>query len=239
MDIFGYIPFFFGFDPTFIILLPAIALALYAQAKVQGTFRKYLSVPSSSRMTGAMLAKRLLANNGIFDVEVEKVPGTLSDHYDPRKKVLRLSPDVYESNSLAALGVAAHETGHAVQHQTGYFPLSLRAGFLPLAQFGSTLAFPLLIIGLLMGSGLLINIGIFAFAAVVLFQVITLPVEFNASSRAIAMLADGGYIRAEEVGATKKVLSAAALTYVAATIMAVLNLVRLLLLSGLFGSRDD
>jgi len=240
MGIFGYIPFVpFGFDFTYIILLPAIILALYAQAKVKSTFQKYLSVPASSRLTGAMVARQLLQQNGISDVRVEMVSGNLSDYYDPRKKVLRLSPDVYESNSLAALGVAAHETGHAVQDYTGYFALNLRAGFLPVANFGSTLSFPLLIIGFLMNSDFLIRLGVFAFAGVVLFQLITLPVEFNASSRAIAMLVDGGYIRSNEVGPAKKVLSAAALTYVAATVVAILNLVRLLILSGMFGRRDD
>lgn len=239
MGVFGYFLFPFGFDPTLIILLPAIILAFYAQSKVKSTFQKYLSVPASSRLTGAMVAKRLLQDNGIFDVSVEKVPGTLSDFYDPRRKVLCLSPDVHDSTSLAALGVAAHETGHAVQHHTGYVPLSLRTSFVPVAQLGSSMAFPLLILGFLFQSDFLVRFGVYAFAGVVLFQLLTLPVEFNASNRAVAMLVNGGFIREDEMEPTKKVLDAAALTYVAATLAAVLNLVRLMLLSGMFGRRND
>lgn len=189
-------------------------------------------------MTGAAVARRLLQEAGIDSVSVELTGGKLSDHYDPRAKVLRLSPQVYNSTSLAALGVAAHEAGHAIQHDVNYLPLQLRASFVPVAQFGSTLSFPLLIIGLLMGSPTLAQLGVWAFTAVVLFQLITLPVEFNASSRAVSLLAGGGYLTQEEVAPTRRVLNAAALTYVAAAITAILNLIRLLLISGML-RRDD
>ena len=166
-----------------------------------------------------------------MSVQVERTPGQLTDHYDPRQRVLRLSEPVHDSYSLAALGVAAHETGHAIQHEEGYFPLGFRNSLVPIANFGSTLAFPLLLIGLLMGSMGLARIGVYAFTAVVLFQLITLPVEFNASNRAIRLLADGGYITQEEIQPTRRCWNAAALTYVAAALMAFLNLARLLVLT--------
>ncbi|MBC7346979.1 MAG: zinc metallopeptidase [Clostridia bacterium] len=230
---------FWGWDPTLILLLPAILLSLYAQAKVQSTFQHYLRVPSSSGLTGAAVARQLLERSGIREVRVEMIGRSLGDHYDPRSRVLRLSPEVYQSSSLAALGVAAHEAGHAIQHFRGYLPLALRTAFVPVAQLGSNLAFPLLLFGLLLGLPPLVRFGVYAFVAVVLFQLITLPVEYNASGRALALLEGGGYIRRQEIGAARKVLDAAALTYVAAALMAVLNLVRLLLISGMLGGRDE
>lgn len=230
----------FGFfDPTIIMLIPGLALALYAQFKVQNTFSRYSQMAAASGMTGAQVAQRLLEQARINDVQVEMTPGHLTDHYDPRKKVLRLSEQVYHGSSLAALGVAAHEAGHAIQHDVGYLPLNIRSTFVPVAQFGSTLAFPLFLIGFFINSGWLLMAGIYAFTAVVLFQLVTLPVEFNASGRAMEALEAGGYVSAAEAGHTKKVLNAAALTYVAAALMGILQLVRLLLLSGLFGRRDD
>lgn len=231
-------PYFF-WDPTMIILIPAIIISMYAQMKVQSTYAQFSRVAASSGLTGAAVARYLLQQNRMDHVSVEIVQGTLTDHYDPRHKVLRLSPQVYNSNSLAALGIAAHETGHALQHHTGYFPLELRNNFAPVAQFGSSLAFPLLLLGWIMGFPTLAYIGVYAFTAVVLFQLVTLPVELDASNRAIAMLERGGFITRHEVGPTKKVLNAAALTYVAAVITAVLSLVRLLILTGMLGGRDE
>jgi len=229
----------FVFDPYIIILIPGLILAVYAQFKVKSTFAKYSRVRAQSGITGAQVAKRLLEEAGIHDVSVELTGGHLSDHYDPRKKALRLSQEVYNGASLASLGVAAHETGHAIQHDRGYIPLNIRAMFVPVAQLGSTMAFPLFLIGLFMNSGWLLWAGIYLFTAVVLFQVVTLPVEFNASSRALEVLQSGGYISPDEAGGARKVLNAAALTYVAAAIMGLLQLVRLLLLSGVLGRRDD
>lgn len=226
------------FDWTMIILLPAIIVTFYAQAKVQGAYSKYSRVASSVGLTGAAVARQLLNKAGLHDVGVEMVPGELTDHYDPRHKKVRLSPQVYNGTSLAALGIAAHETGHAIQHDTGYFPLAFRNSLAPVAQIGSNAAVPLLLIGLLMGAMGLVKLGIYAFTAVVLFQIITLPVEFNASSRAIALLENGGYLSSSEVGPVRNVLGAAALTYVAAALTAVLTLVRFLVLSGLL-RRDE
>lgn len=224
-------------DITILLLIPAIILSLYAQAKIQTTFNKYLKVASSRGADGAMVAQRILANNGMHDVQVEMSPGKLSDHYDPRSKKVRLSPEVYSGTSLASLGVAAHEVGHAIQHNNGYFPLELRTMFVPVAQIGSNMAFPIIFLGFIMQNPGFINIGIYLFAAVVLFQIITLPVEFNASSRAIGQLQAHGFIDQQEVKGVRKVLQAAALTYVAAAVAAILNLVRLLILSRAFG--DD
>jgi len=228
---------YFYFDPTMILLIPAILLALYAQAKVQGTFRRYSRIAARSGLTGAQVARELLKNNRIYDVSVELTQGMLSDHYDPRRRVLRLSPEVYHSNSLAALGVAAHEVGHVLQHETGYGFFQLRSAIIPITNIGSQLSFPFLLAGLLLGIEPLVYIGVLGFSLAVLFQLVTLPVEYNASGRAIEALELGGYLGRDEVGSAKKVLSAAALTYVAATIMAALQLVRLLLISGLLGGR--
>jgi uncharacterized protein len=213
-----------------LILAPALVLTLYAQWKVKSAFSRMSQVRSTSGMTGAQVAESLLKRNSINDVSVEAVEGSLTDHYDPIHKKLRLSPQVYGSNSLAALGVAAHETGHAIQHKTGYSYLALRQNLYPVSNFGSMLAMPLFIIGMLMSFKFLIDIGIILFAAAVFFTVITLPVEFNASKRALAQLSQGGYLSANEIGGARKVLDAAALTYVAAAAMAVLQLIRLLLI---------
>lgn len=229
---------FMWWDPTMIILIPAIIVSLWAQMKVQGAFSKYSRVMSSSGLNGAAVARQLLNKSGIHDVEVEMIGGNLTDHYDPRQKKLRLSQQVYGSSSLAALGVAAHETGHAIQHHTGYFPLEFRNNLVPVASIGSNLAFPLLLLGIILGMPGLARLGVYAFTLVVLFQLVTLPVEFNASSRAVALLEHGGFISGHEVGATRKVLNAAALTYVAAVLVAVLNLLRLLIISGILRRND-
>lgn len=220
----------FFWDPTYVILLPAIVLAIYAQIKVRSTFGRYSQVRGSSGYTGARVAAELLRRQGITDVKVEQVGGRLADHYDPRTKVLRLSPEVYESDSLAALGVAAHETGHAAQHREGYAPLALRSAIVPVASFGTTAAFILFLLGLILSSPALMNLGILLFAGYVLFALVTLPVEFNASSRAVALLQNQGLVMPQEASAVRQVLNAAALTYVAAAAMAILQLVRLLAL---------
>ncbi|HHU63868.1 MAG TPA: zinc metallopeptidase [Clostridiales bacterium] len=216
-----------GWGTSLLFLLPAILLALYAQFKVSDTFRRYLRVPSQMGYTGAQVARQLLNSHGLNHVPVEMVRGTLTDHYDPRRRILRLSPEVYNGTSVASLGVAAHETGHALQHHSGYIPLSIRNSLFPIANFGSQMAWFLVLLGLVMNALNLIDIGIILYIAAVLFQVVTLPVEFNASSRAIEMLQTGGYITREEVQPTKRVLSAAALTYVAAMAVAIAQLLRL------------
>jgi len=224
----------FFWDPTMIILIPALILAGWAQIRVQSTFAKYSKVASSRRITGAEMAATLLRHGGLHSVRVERIPGNLTDHYDPRSKILRLSDTVYDNNSVAALGVAAHEVGHAFQHETGYLPLGIRNAIVPVASFASSASFPLILIGLLFGLPDLALIGVFIFTAVVAFQLITLPVEFNASSRAVALLHSGGHITSQEVPLVKKVLGAAALTYVAAALVSFLNLARFLLILGVF-----
>ena len=227
----------FYFDPTYVLLIPAILLAVYAQTKVQTTFNKYSQVPARSGITGAEVARELLHSRHIYDVTVEQTTGRLSDHYDPRTRTLKLSPEVYGSSSLASLGVAAHEVGHAFQHAIEYVPLKFRNAIVPVANIGSNLAFPLLLLGIILNNQNLALVGILAFSLAVLFQLITLPVEYNASGRAIEALEAGGFLDRDEIGSTRKVLNAAALTYVAATIMAVMQLLRMLLLSGLLGRR--
>ncbi len=228
-------PFLF-FDPTMILLIPCIVLALYAQSRVRSAYSKYSQVGSAAGITGAETARRLLREQGIVDVAVEETGGTLSDHYDPRAKVVRLSSGIYHGRHLAGLAVAAHEVGHAIQHATGYFALNLRHSFLPVANIGSWAAFPLFLIGFFFQSPGMVDIGILLYAGVVAFQLITLPVEFNASSRAMAQLVDGRYLRADEARDARRVLNAAALTYVAATATALMHLVRLLILRQ--GMRD-
>jgi Zn-dependent membrane protease YugP len=230
-------PFMF-FDPTMILLIPGLILAGWAQFKVKGTFKKYDEFSARSGHSADQIARDIL-NRGGLDVEVGHVKGDLSDHYDPRSRELNLSDSVYGNNSLAAIGVAAHEAGHAFQHSQGYTPLSLRSNLVPVANFGSTIGMPMFFIGLFAGWQPLVEIGILFFSFAVLFGLITLPVEFNASSRAIAILSEGGYLTAEEIPAARKVLNAAAWTYVASALMAVLSLIRLLMFSGLLGGRDD
>lgn len=224
-------PFYWG-DATFLLLIPALILSLWAQFHVSRSFNKYSRLMSRRGASGAEVARSILQRNGIYDVEVELGHGHLSDHYDPRSRTIRLSESVYNSSSIAAISVAAHEAGHAMQHNTGYAPLALRSFVVPVAGFGSKLFMPLLIIGFMLGEGgfFLVELGILLFACVVLFQIITLPVEFNASRRAIAVLQDGMYLAEDEVRPARKVLSAAAMTYVAATLAALLQLLRLVLL---------
>lgn len=219
------------YDPTMILLIPAFILAVWAQIKVKSTYRRYQKIRSARGMNGAAVAEQILRSNGIYDVEVEAVPGELSDHYDPRTKKVRLSQANYESHSLAALAVAAHEVGHAIQHHVGYAPLKLRHSILPVTSFASWAAFPLFFIGFLLSTPFLIQLGIIFFAAVVAFHVITLPVEFNASGRALKQLEKNGLLTGEEISGARKVLTAAALTYVAAAAMALIQLIRLIMIS--------
>ena len=228
------------FDPTYILVLAGVIICLLASSKMKSTFHRYSGVRNHSGITGREAAEQILHRAGIYDVRVEHVSGELTDHYDPRSKVLRLSDATYSRTSVAALGVAAHECGHAIQHQTGYLPLQIRGALVPVANFGSTIAWPLILMGMFISSrssGFLINLGILAFSLAVLFQIITLPVEFNASGRAVKILGESGMLYPEEVGATRKVLTAAALTYVAGAASAILQLLRILILTG--GRRRD
>lgn len=228
------------YDPTYVLVLIGVLLCMAASAKVNGTFRKYSKMRNSYGMTGAQAAERVLHQAGIYDVRIERISGNLTDHYDPRSKILRLSDATYDQVSVAAVGVAAHECGHAIQHAKGYAPLKWRSTLVPAANFGSKIAWPLILIGLLLNgnsSWLIIQIGILAFSLAVLFQLVTLPVEFNASNRAIQMIAQTGIMQGEEIVAAKKVLRAAALTYVAGAASAILQLLRIVLLTG--GRRRD
>lgn len=227
-----FYPYGFYFDPTMIILIPSIIFAMYAQGKVKSTFAKYLRVHSKKGYSGFQVARHILDHNGMKDVPIEITRGQLSDHYDPRKRIVRLSYDVYNGTSIGSISVAAHETGHAIQHAHGYVPLSFRNAIFPVASFGSKAAWFFVIIGLIMATPTLVDLGILLFTAAVLFQVITLPVEFNASSRAMRLLDEGGFIVGDEYNKSKKVLNAAALTYVAAMATAVSQLIRLLLIRG-------
>ena len=232
-----YYPMFF--EPTYMLVIIGVIICLLASSRMKSTFNKYSRVRNHSGMTGREAAEQVLRGAGIYDVRVEHISGDLTDHYDPRTKVLRLSDATYNSTSVAAVGVAAHECGHAIQHATGYAPLKIRGALVPVANFGSTLAWPLILIGLLFSSQssmLFLNLGIIAFSLAVLFQIVTLPVEFNASSRAIRILGSSGMLYEDEVDATKKVLSAAALTYVAGAASAILQLLRIILLAN---SRRD
>jgi uncharacterized protein len=224
------------YDPTYILVIVGIVLTLAASAKVKSTFAKYSKVRSMSGMTGADAATRILNSAGIYDVRIERIAGDLTDHYDPKNKVLRLSDSVYGAMSVAAIGVAAHECGHAIQDQKDYAPLRIRASLVPVANIGSMLAWPIIVLGMVIGAfETLVPFGIILFSAAVLFQLVTLPVEFNASSRAISVLDSTGILGSEEIRYTKKVLSAAALTYVASAATAILQLLRLVLL---FGGRN-
>lgn len=228
------------FDPTYVLVLIGVVICMIASAKMNSTFNKYSRVRSHSGMTGREAAETILRRAGIYDVRVERISGNLTDHYDPRGKVLRLSDATYGQTSVAAVGVAAHECGHAIQHQVGYAPLQIRGALVPAANFGSTIAWPLILLGLFFNSQMsqvLLNLGILAFSLAVLFQIVTLPVEFNASSRALKMLESTGILSNEENKGAKKVLTAAALTYVAALASSILQLLRLIILSG--GRRRD
>ena len=224
-------PFYYGFDSLYIVLvLPAMIFALWAQFRVKSTFARYQKVENARRMTGREAAERVLSSNGLTNVRIERVSGQLTDHYDPRGNVIRLSEAVYDSASIAAAGVAAHEAGHAVQYAVGYGPIKLRRAMIPVTQVASNLAMPLVLLGLFMGSGYLSGayVGIALFCVAAFFQLVTLPVEFNASSRALRALEETGVLGAEEKNGAKRVLSAAALTYVAALAVALVNLIRLL-----------
>lgn len=216
-----------GSDSWFLILMFALMVSSYAQIKVSTTFNKYLRVGSRSGYTGYDVAKGLLNSNGIYDVRIEPVAGNLTDHYDPMNKVLRLSSNVYSGNSIAAVSVAAHEVGHAIQHDKGYVPLKIRSLIAPVASIGSRFVWFFILIGMFI-SPIMIELGIALYLAIVIFQIVTLPVEFNASRRALVQLETNGYIQSDEVRDSKKVLSAAALTYVAATLVAIAELLRLL-----------
>ena len=235
---YGYYGYYF--DPTYILIIIAAIISLIAQWRVNSAFSKYSRVASMSGMTGAQAARMMLQSNGINDVSVQRISGKLTDHYNPSTKVLNLSESVYGSTSVAAIGVAAHECGHAIQHARGYFPLSLRTALVPVANIGSQLSWVFIIVGAILSfNQTLITIGIIMFSAAVLFQLVTLPVEFNASARALEQLESNGILYRDEVSQTRKVLSAAALTYVAAAATAILQLLRLIILFGGRGRRDD
>lgn len=225
---------FMLFDPTFVLLIPAVVLAIWAQMKVKSSYQKYSQVRSASGLTGAQVARRILNMHGLNNVEVEPVAGELSDHYDPRTRTVRLSEGIYNVNSVAALGIAAHEVGHAVQHANGYTPLKIRHAILGPANIGSTMAFPLFFVGFIFANSMswLMTVGIYLFLGALAFQLVTLPVEFNASTRAMSSLRGSGLMAENEVKLAGKVLNAAALTYVAAAAMALMQLIRLLILRG-------
>jgi Zn-dependent membrane protease YugP len=230
----------FYLDPLyFVFMLPAFALVMYAQWKVTSTFNKYSKVPTQRRMTGAQVAQEILRSNGLYDVPVERVPGQLSDHYDPRTKTLRLSEPVYGSTSVAAVGVAAHEVGHAIQHAQAYAPLKLRGAIVPVANVGNLLGPIMVLAGILIGLTGLAWLGVFFFAAGTIFALITLPVEFNASSRAMVQLTNLGLVDRTEYDQARKVLNAAALTYIAGFAAALLNLMYYVLLVTGMGRRND
>lgn len=230
----------FYFDPTYILILIGALLSMWASARVKSTFARYDRVRNFRGITGAQAAQTILHQAGIYNVSVQRISGSLTDHYDPAAKVLRLSDSVFGATSVVAIGVAAHECGHAIQDQQDYAPLRIRASLVPICNFGSTISWPLILIGVLMGwNQFLIRAGILLFFAVVLFQLVTLPVEFNASSRALKILSSTGLLQGDENEGARKVLSAAALTYVAGAAASILQLLRLLILFGGRGRRDD
>ena len=226
----------FRFDWTILIVLPALIFSLIAQIKVSTTYKKYEKFYTQRRLTGSEAARRILDSNGLQNVAIEHVRGHLTDHYDPRANVIRLSDSVYASTSAAAIGVAAHEAGHAVQHATGYFPIKIRAAAIPATKIGSWFAIPLFFIGLMFTSKYLMLAGILLYACIAFFQLVTLPVEFNASARAMKVLKTSGMLNTEEQKAARQVLTAAAMTYVAALLTSLLTLLRLLVL---MGGRND
>lgn len=235
---YGY-GFYSWWDPTYFLVVIGAVICMIASARVKSTYNKYSRYRSMSNLTGAQAAERILNSAGIYDVSIRRVSGELTDHYDPRNKTLNLSDSVYGSTSVAAVGVAAHECGHAIQHQKNYVPLTIRGALVPVVNFGSTISWPLILIGLFITSNtgaFLINLGIICFSFAVIFQLVTLPVEFNASRRALRILGDTGILSSEELSKTRKVLGAAALTYVASAASAILQLLRLVIL---FGGRND
>lgn len=231
---------YYYWDPTYILVVIGAVICMIASARVKGTFNKYSQLRSMSGMNGAQVAQRVIQAAGIYDVQVRHVSGSLTDHYDPRTKTVNLSDPVYNATSVAALGVAAHECGHAIQHAKSYAPLSIRSALVPIANFGSMLAWPVILIGLFFNtrsSGLIIDIGILLFSAAVLFQLVTLPVEFDASRRALVMLRTQGILADDELKYTRRVLKSAALTYVASAAAAILQLLRIILITN--GRRRD
>ena len=227
--------FYYYYDWTYILVVVGAVICIAASARVKNVFARYSRVRSHSGMTGREAAEQILHRNGIYDVQVTHIAGNLTDHYNPSNKTLGLSDTVYNSTSVAAIGVAAHECGHAVQHARGYVPLSIRGALVPVANIGSMAAWPLIVIGLFMNGQtalFLLNLGIFLFSAAVLFQIVTLPVEFNASNRAVKVLESSGMLYPDEVGSVKKVLGAAALTYVASAASMILQLLRLMIIGG-------
>ena len=236
-------PYYYGFDWTYLVLvLPCVILSMWASANVNSTFKKYSGQLSSRRITGAQAAQRVLMANGVQGVKIQRVSGNLTDHYDPRTNVIRLSDNVYDNTSTAAIGVACHEAGHAVQYAQSYAPIKLRAAVIPVTNLGSKLAMPLILIGLLLSylgniSYMLVYAGIACFGLSLVFQLVTLPVEFNASRRALAAISSGNLLTEEEQKGARKTLTAAALTYVAATATALAQLLRLLVLFGGRGNR--
>ena len=220
----------------FLLIVPAMLIAMFAQARVNTTFNRYSRVYSRRGITAAQVARSILDANGLYEVQVMRVSGHLTDHYDPRTNVVRLSDSVYTSSSIASIGVAAHEVGHAIQHATDYAPLTIRSAIIPITNLGSQLSMPLILLGILFSAQPLVEIGILAFSLMAVFQLVTLPVEFNASNRAIRTLAADGYLDQEELSGAKQVLGAAAMTYVAALITSLAQLFRLILL---FGRRDE
>lgn len=231
---------YYYWDPTYILVVIGAVICMIASARVKGTFNKYSQLRSMSGMNGAQVAQRVLQAAGIYDVQVRHVSGSLTDHYDARTKTVNLSDPVYNATSVAALGVAAHECGHAIQHAKSYVPLSIRSALVPIANFGSMLAWPVILIGLFFNtrsSGLIIDIGILLFSAAVLFQLVTLPVEFDASRRALVMLRTQGILADDELKYTRRVLKSAALTYVASAAAAILQLLRIILITN--GRRRD
>ena len=229
---------FFWGDWTMLLVLPALIISIWAQMKVSSTYERYNKVANSIGLTGAAAARRILDANGLYHVKIERTRGQLTDHYDPRANVIRLSESVHDTATVAAVGVAAHEAGHAVQYAKNYGPIKLRAAIVPMTQYSSWLAIPLFFIGLLMASGPLMMLGIILYAAIAFFQLVTLPVEFNASSRALQTLSTSGILRGNELAGAKKVLSAAAMTYVAALLTSLLTLLRLLILAGANNRRN-
>ena len=231
-------PIYYGFDAGYILVIITAILSMIASFKVNSTFKKYSDKLTGRNITAEQAARKILDSNGLHHVRIESIAGNLTDHYDPKANVIRLSDSVKTSTSVAAVGVAAHEAGHAVQHATGYVPIKIRSMLVPVANIGSTIGPYLIILGLILSSfSALIDIGILLFSAAVLFQIVTLPVEFNASNRAIKILENGMYLESDEVPAVKKVLGAAAMTYVAAAAVSVANLLRFILLAS--GRRDD
>ena len=232
---YGYGGYGYRIDPTMLLLIPAILLTLYAQFKVTSTTSRYFNIRSNRGLTGEEVARKILDSNGLYNVRVEMVRGRLSDHYDPRSNVVRLSQDVYSRTSITSISVAAHECGHAIQHAHGYAPLNIRSSLVPVVNFASNMSWIFIMLGFVMG-GSLLKVGILLFSASVLFQIVTLPVEFNASNRALAQMTSLGIVDDREVRQSRKVLQAAALTYVAAAVTAILQLLRLVLIAQ---NRDD